>query len=105
MLKTIILFLLSLSVAYAETSVFSTQGPGDLYSSKSSFCGLAENDSLTANPANFAAWAGLENTYFNLSFDYVNHDVKDNIGTASNYDDIAISGFNFALPFGDKHVF
>lgn len=104
MLKNIILLLIAASVAYAETSVFSTNGPGDLYSSKSSFNGLAEIDSTKANPANFAAWAGMSNTYFNLSVDYLQHDVKDYKSAASSYDDVMLSGFNFALPFGNKNV-
>jgi len=128
MLKNTIILLLAVSVVYAETSVFSTSGPGDLYSSRSSYSGLAEIDSMRANSANFAAWADMSNTYFNLSVDYIQHDVEDYrykknkayifnkvfginypgtpqvTGQSSSYDDVMLSGFNFALPFGNKNV-
>ena len=104
--KISILVALILSTSsFAETSIFSNLGIGDLKPNVYLPQGMATTDSTTLSSLNYATWSDIKNTTFSVSASYDYNEVnqkKNQQDFSTNYDNLTISGFNFAVPFGDK---
>ncbi|PID29471.1 MAG: hypothetical protein CR982_02620 [Candidatus Cloacimonadota bacterium] len=99
-----LLIFISTHFLYSETSPFSIFGVGDIYPFGSIKNSIIEEDSISISSDIFSNWSRLRNMTFSLSYSLVAHNTYGELSEGSNYDEMLISGFNLALPFGERNI-
>lgn len=103
--RTFYIFILVFtSVILADTSIFSGSGIGEFNPNSRFKASTAVYDSTSLSSENKAVWADIINMTYSVSLDYRNYDLEALSGSNNNYDDFKVSGFNLAVPFGEKNV-
>jgi len=98
-----LIIIVAASSLLSETSIFSSKGIGDIKPDSHLRTGVGKLDSLSISSSNYAMWTDVKNTTYSVSLSYDKHDVQGE-NQSSKFDGMTISGFNIAMPFGNKNV-